>query len=95
MNKYGNGNGIDGSSTSEAVLNPCFGGDVAKIIKSLRNKAFTCSCKHSFNLKDFKGYKEGAEGFYDKYGKKWSIFVACPSCKRAWTAYELLSRLVL
>jgi predicted nucleic-acid-binding Zn-ribbon protein len=79
----------------DTVLNPCFGGHVGTIIKSLRNKEFKCSkCGHTFTIKEFRGQAAGDEGFFDKYGKRWFVIVECPNCKRSWSAYELMNRLI-
>jgi hypothetical protein len=87
---------VDGPG--ETILNPCFGGAVATIIKNLRNKEFKCTssrCGYTFIIKEFKGYQASSEGgFYDKYGKRWFIFIVCPKCNRAWSAYEVMNRVI-
>jgi hypothetical protein len=82
----------------DTVLNPCFGGHVGTIIKSLRNKQFKCThnkCCHTFIIKEFRGHQASDEGFYDKYGKRWFVFVVCPKCNHYWSAYELMNRVML
>ncbi len=74
--------------SDERTITERLGGEIEPIIKELKGKVFTCSCKQKITVGAWLGYPHEG-GLTDKNGKKWWVYVECPKCEYDWSWHKV------